>query len=101
MIAPLFGTILSGVELHQAGSGSGALQSFQQIGSALGVALPGQIFFPLVAAGLAGHLARAAFDDAFRASLVYEIAICLALAALALTLPAPRQEPRHPAPAGL
>ena len=44
-ISALFQTILSGVPGRDAGSGSGALQAFQQVGGALGIALIGQIFF--------------------------------------------------------
>src|SRR5690606_36389819 len=39
----LFQSVLAGVPARDAGSGSGALQAFQQIGGAIGVALVGQI----------------------------------------------------------
>lgn len=89
-IAPLFGTILSNVDPRQVGSGSGALQSFQQVGGALGVALLGQIFFPALETGMSALPVPAAFAAAYRTGLVYEIGICLALAVLAFTLPRPR-----------
>ena len=58
-ISPMFQTVLASVPHRDAGSGSGALQSFQQIGSALGIAIMGQIFFSslatLGAAGIAPH----------------------------------------------
>lgn len=44
-IASLFQSVLAAVSSPDAGAGSGALQSFQQVGSALGIALVGQIFF--------------------------------------------------------
>ncbi len=92
-IAPLFRTILSRVDPRQAGAGSGALQSFQQVGSAVGVAIQGQIFFPALAAGLAAQqLQGPAFAGALRATLIYEIAVALGLAILAASLPRLAQE---------
>jgi EmrB/QacA subfamily drug resistance transporter len=44
-VSALFQTILTGVPGKDAGSASGALQAFQQVGGALGVALVGEIFF--------------------------------------------------------
>jgi MFS family permease len=41
----LFQTVLSGIPPRDAGSASGALQAFQQVGGSVGVALVGEIFF--------------------------------------------------------
>ncbi|MBI4923139.1 MAG: DHA2 family efflux MFS transporter permease subunit [Devosia nanyangense] len=41
----LFQSVLSGVPPRDAGAGAGALQAFQQVGGAIGVALIGQLFF--------------------------------------------------------
>ena len=41
----LFQTVLSGIPPRDAGSASGALQAFQQVGGSIGVALVGEIFF--------------------------------------------------------
>jgi len=41
----LFQTVLAGIPPRDAGSASGALQAFQQVGGSIGVALVGQIFF--------------------------------------------------------
>jgi MFS family permease len=41
----LFQTVLAAVPPRDAGAGSGALQAFQQVGGAIGVALVGEIFF--------------------------------------------------------
>jgi hypothetical protein len=41
----LFQTVLASVPPRDAGAGSGALQAFQQVGGAIGVALVGEIFF--------------------------------------------------------
>ena len=63
-IAPLFQTVLWTVPPRDTGSGSGALQSFQQIGSALGIAVTGQIFFSSLEGGLAsGTAAHPAFVE--------------------------------------
>ncbi len=42
---PLFDIILSGVEDHEVGTASGLLESFQQLGASLGVAILGTVFF--------------------------------------------------------
>ena len=82
-VAPLFATILTVVDNRDAGSASGALQTFQQIGGALGVAAVGQIFF--------GLLGNAPSQEAYRGSLEgalgFEMAIFLVLAVLASRLP--------------
>ena len=41
----LFQTVLAGIPPRDAGSASGALQAFQQVGGSVGVALVGEIFF--------------------------------------------------------
>jgi len=50
-MAPFFNTVLAAVEPHETGSASGAMTSIQQLGSALGTALLGTIFFNQVADG--------------------------------------------------
>jgi predicted MFS family arabinose efflux permease len=47
----LFGAVLATVPAEDAGAGSGALQAVQQLGSVLGVALVGQIFFARLGEG--------------------------------------------------
>ncbi|MBS1304049.1 MFS transporter [Loktanella sp. SALINAS62] len=44
-ISPMFNTVLAQVSDGDTGSASGALQSFQQLGGALGLAVMGQLFF--------------------------------------------------------
>jgi EmrB/QacA subfamily drug resistance transporter len=51
---PLMAAVLAGVDRDDAGSASGLLATFQQIGGALGVAIVGVILFGV----LAGHAAR-------------------------------------------
>ena len=68
-VAPLFQTVLSTVPPRDTGSGSGALQSFQQIGSALGIAVTGQIFFSSLRDRLAsGGAAHPAFVGSMSAA---------------------------------
>ncbi len=59
----LFQLVLRSVPPRDAGAGSGALQAFQQVGGALGVALIGEMFFTKLtnsfASGTAPHLAFA------------------------------------------
>lgn len=70
----LFQLVLANVPPRDAGAGSGALQAFQQVGGALGVAIIGQIFFTNLgnsfAAGTAPH---AAFANASSLALLYVI----------------------------
>ncbi|MCB8837228.1 MFS transporter [Aurantimonas sp. VKM B-3413] len=97
-VAPLFATILMVVETRDAGSGSGMLQSFQQIGGALGVAIVGEIFFGTLGGQTASH---AGYRDAFEAALVYQIAIFLILAFLASRLKVPDRQRENPRSARL
>jgi len=70
----LFQSILAGVPARDAGSGSGALQAFQQVGSALGVALIGQIFFGSMADGFAtGATPHQVFSSSATTAMIYQI----------------------------
>jgi MFS family permease len=101
-IAPLFQTVLWTVPPRDTGSGSGALQSFQQIGSALGIAVTGQIFFSSLEGGLSsGEAAHPAFVASMSAALLYEMAAFAVVVLLVFFLrpPSPRHESGHaPAP---
>jgi EmrB/QacA subfamily drug resistance transporter len=89
-ISPMFQTVLSGVPPRDAGSGAGALQSFQQIGSAIGIAVVGQIFFSSLAGRLTGEASRhAAYVVSLEAALLYEVLAFLIVAGLVLFLKAP------------
>jgi len=48
VVAPLLNVILAGVPPRDAGSASGVLTTFQQLGGAMGIALVGVIFFGLL-----------------------------------------------------
>lgn len=70
----LFQSVLAGVPPRDAGAGSGALQAFQQIGGAVGVALVGEIFFSGLAAQFAtGALPHTAFAEAAAPAIIYQI----------------------------
>ena len=72
-VAPLFQLALWAVPHRDAGSAAGALQSFQQIGSAFGVAITGQIFFATLAMRMAtGTAPHPAYVASLTASLIYE-----------------------------
>ncbi|MFA1538668.1 MFS transporter [Actinomadura monticuli] len=60
LMGPFFDTVLAGVEPAETGSAGGTLTAVQQLGSALGAAVLGTIFFGL----LGGHVAAAADDGA-------------------------------------
>ena len=70
----LFQLVLRNVPPRDAGAGSGALQAFQQVGGALGVALIGEIFFSnLGAAFTSGASQHAAFSNASALALWYVV----------------------------
>lgn len=70
----LFQLVLRNVPPRDAGAGSGALQAFQQVGGALGVALVGQIFFSQLAGNFSAGLGpNRAFADAAALSLWYQV----------------------------
>ena len=98
----LFQSVLAGVPPRDAGSGAGALQAFQQIGGAIGVALVGQIFFGRLAEGFAsGQGPHAAFVAAATPALLYQV---VSFGLVALLVPFLKPMTRGPrgggAPAG-
>lgn len=84
-VSPLFQLVLSNVPQRDAGSAAGGMQSFQQVGGALGVAVMGQLFFSqLLQRGgpeAAGPDYAASLDTA-----VYYPIFAFALTALAVLL---------------
>ena len=88
-ISPMFQTVLSNVSGGDTGSASGALQSVQQVGAALGVAIIGEVFFSsLMGSGgaVAPHLAYAA---ALRIAVLCAAASFGSIALLVWLLPKP------------
>ncbi len=89
----LFQLVLSNVPPRDAGAGSGALQAFQQVGGALGVAIIGELFFGNLGASLAaGTLPHAAFANAASTALYYVMA---SFALVLLLSPLFRRNPGH------
>ena len=78
----LFQLVLREVPSAEAGAGSGALQAFQQIGIALGIALVGQVYF--VALGDAS--AASSHVEALKVALWVPITVFAALSLISLRL---------------
>jgi predicted MFS family arabinose efflux permease len=86
-ISPLFQMVLSSVAGRDAGSASGALQSFQQVGGALGVAIIGQIFFATLMKG--GAEPHEVYSEALQLALIYNIAAFAVISVAVWLLPKP------------
>lgn len=83
VLAPLSSVVLAGLAPTHAGAAAGVLATAQQLANALGVAIIGIIFY-----GAIGHNSRlTAYPQAFDASLIYLIALALAVSALIQLLP--------------
>lgn len=96
----LFQLVLRNVPPRDAGAGSGALQAFQQVGGAVGVAIVGQLFFTQLASNFAaGAAPNAAFADAAALALWYQVASFIIVLLLAFRFrPSKPQEHGGPAP---
>lgn len=53
---PLYDIIVADLADHEVGSASGILESFQQLGASLGVAVLGTVFFSIVGTGLTSYV---------------------------------------------
>ena len=94
-ISPLFQTILSNVEDGDAGAASGALQAFQQVGGALGLAVMGEVFFSHLGRSLPGAADPVAvYSDALQLAILPGIAGFVCVAFLVWRLPRPARVPR-------
>ena len=60
IFVPLFSIIMGEIEDHEVGSASGLLESLQQLGASLGVAVLGTLFFDRIALEDGGPVAAAA-----------------------------------------
>lgn len=90
-ISPMFQTVLSNIEGRDTGSASGALQSFQQVGGAFGVAIVGEIFFSrLQALGSPAAVPHDIYANAIGGGLLYNIAAFGLVALIVWRLPRPR-----------
>jgi hypothetical protein len=80
-ISPMFQTVLSTISGRDTGSASGALQAVQQVGSALGVAIMGEIFFSRLAATDAAATApHALYASAITQAILYNTAAFMVIA---------------------
>jgi EmrB/QacA subfamily drug resistance transporter len=92
----LFQTVLMGVPPRDAGAGSGALQAFQQLGGAVGVALVGEIFFTLLGQGMAAGLPpKQAFVAAAGPAIIYQIVSFSLVVVLVPFLKLRKPDPGH------
>lgn len=99
-IAPMFQVVLAGVPPHDAGSGSGALQAIQQVGSAFGIAIVSQIFFASLQASLdAGTPTHAAYVQSMATGIYYNFAAyAVVLVAVAMLRTPPLSDKVMPPP---
>ena len=92
-ISSLFQTILAGVPVKDAGSGSGALQALQQAGGAFGVAIVSEIFFRNLIQSLStGGLPQAAYQGALSSALIYNLSAYAAVIVCTVLLRTRRSE---------
>jgi EmrB/QacA subfamily drug resistance transporter len=89
-IAVLFQSVLTNVPSQDSGSGAGALQAFQQMGIAIGVAFMGQIFFAVLAANGGGH---ASYVAAIEQAMIFTIVAFALFLVLSVFLKIPRAVP--------
>jgi len=92
-ISPLFQTVLSSIETDDAGSASGALQAFQQVGAALGVAVVGALYFSTIHNGNVGMGAsKEVYMQAMTLGILYNVGAFGLLSLGAWWLPKSLQE---------
>lgn len=94
-ISVMFQTVLTGVPHQDAGSGSGGLQAFQQMGGAIGVAIIGEIFFSTLSSS-GGRPDHATFIEAAGNALYFNFAILSVVIVLALFLTTPSHDAAKP-----
>ncbi|MGK5532801.1 MFS transporter [Streptomyces sp. URMC 129] len=88
IFVPLFGIVMGEIRDHEVGSASGLLESFQQTGASLGVAVLGTVFF-----------SAGTFLDGARQVTLLALGLTVAAFALAFLLPRHARETGHGAPA--
>ncbi|MBO0867615.1 MAG: MFS transporter [Micromonosporaceae bacterium] len=99
IFVPLFDIIMGEVGDHEVGSASGVLESLQQLGASLGVAVLGTVFFSSVGTGRLAGATSAAGGFVSASRLVAIISALTALALCGITFLLPRWA-RHAMPAG-
>lgn len=93
IFVPLFDIIVAGIADHEVGSGSAALESVQQLGASLGIAILGTVFFGAIGAPVAGHFDPSAALDA--AKRVAELTLALTAVAFLVAFLLPRRARAH------
>ncbi|HEU4998691.1 MAG TPA: MFS transporter [Lapillicoccus sp.] len=86
MVAPIGMFTIADVPVHHAGSASGLLSTTGQLGSAVGVAVLGTLFFSVVD-GRAGAIPSEMFRPGFEIALAALVVLMVVAAAVARTLP--------------
>lgn len=79
-ISALFQSLMAGVDPRQSGAASGAMQAFQHVGGALGIAIAGHLFF----SSLGNAQDAASFGQAASNATWYQIAVFIVLAVINL-----------------
>ncbi|WP_129841638.1 MFS transporter [Streptomyces sp. RFCAC02] len=87
IFVPLFDIVLGDVRNHELGSASGLLESFQQTGSSLGVAVLGTVFFSGVTGSTDGPASVGDFVSAERQVVLLALGMTVLAFALAFLLP--------------
>lgn len=82
-VVPLFDVALAGADVTAAGAASGVLGTFDQIGSALGIAVVGVVFF----GSIGGDFSSGSVRDALLLALVVPVVALLVAAGASLLLP--------------
>ncbi|NYD50840.1 EmrB/QacA subfamily drug resistance transporter [Actinomadura luteofluorescens] len=87
IFVPLFDVIVADIADHEVGSGSAALESVQQLGASLGIAVLGTVFFGAVGAPVAGRFAAPAALEAAEQVTVLTAGLTAAAFLVAFLLP--------------
>ncbi|MFI0407746.1 MFS transporter [Actinomadura sp. 3N508] len=93
IFVPLFDIIVAGIADHEVGSGSAALESIQQLGASLGIAILGTVFFGAIGTPVAGHFDPSAALEA--AKRVAELTLALTAVAFLVAFLLPRRARAH------
>jgi hypothetical protein len=96
-MSPMTSVAMASVPVDKAGVGSGVLNSFRQIGGALGIAVMGAILASYVAAPVTTLAGKQQFVDGLHAALLVSagIAFAAAIVAIALVRVSPSVEKAH------
>ncbi len=86
VMSPMTSVAMASVPVDKAGVGSGVLNSFRQVGGALGIALMGAIVSSYVSVPARSVLGRQQFVDGLHAALLVSACIAFAGAAVAVAL---------------